>query len=107
ISQQKVGAGPQLWTSSSKESEMEHQRYTGVVSHLAKDRGYFFILYNGQKVFCHRSNWSEFEFPEVWDQVSFEVGPGHNNFPHQAINARPEHGLDADPLTVAGLAGAK
>jgi cold shock CspA family protein len=79
------------------------ERYIGLVAHTVEDRGYFFILYNGQRIFCHASHWSEFKFPGLGDRVSFEIGPGRGSRnPLQAVNVRPEFGLSADPLTVAG-----
>jgi cold shock CspA family protein len=51
------------------------ERRTGTVVHAEKERGYFFIQYQGRRIFCHVSRWSELEMPQVNDQVSFEVGP--------------------------------
>ena len=67
------------------------ERKTGTVVHVVKDKGYWFILFEGRRIFCHASNWTELEFPAVGDRVSFELGPARQtNFSHQAINVRPD-----------------
>ncbi len=67
------------------------ERKTGTVAHVVKDKGYWFILFEGHRIFCHASNWSELEFPAVGDHVSFELGPARQSgFQHQAVNVQPE-----------------
>jgi cold shock CspA family protein len=67
------------------------ERKIGTVVHVVKDRGYWFILFEGRRVFCHISNWSELEFPAVGDRVSFELGsPRKNTYQQQAVSIRPE-----------------
>ena len=79
------------------------ERKTGAVVHVVKDKGYWFILFEGRRIFCHASNWSELEFPAVGDQVSFELGPARQtNFQHQAVNVQPEPSAGIQALA-AGL----
>ena len=50
------------------------ERNSGIVVHLVKEKGYWFILYEGRRIYCHVSNWSELEMPNVGDSVTFELG---------------------------------
>jgi cold shock CspA family protein len=75
------------------------ERKTGTIVHVVKDRGYWFILFEGRRIFCHVSNWSQVEFPAIGDRVSFEFGPARqSNFQDQAVNVRPEIAAGADAL---------
>lgn len=75
------------------------ERKTGAVVHLVKDRGYWFILFQGRRIFCHVSNWSQVEFPAIGDLVSFEFGPARqSNFQDQAVNVRPDVTAGVDAL---------
>lgn len=67
------------------------ERQSGTVVYVVKERGFWFILCEGHRYFCHISNWSEIKMPAVGDQVSFEFGPSRQSgFQHQAVNARPD-----------------
>jgi|HubBroStandDraft_6_1064221.scaffolds.fasta_scaffold01232_3 hypothetical protein len=79
------------------------ERKIGTVVHVVKDRGYWFILFDSRRIFCHASNWSELDFPAIGDRVSFELGPARqSNFQHQAVNVQPELGTGIQALA-AGL----
>jgi hypothetical protein len=70
----------------------EAVRRAGTVVDVIKDRGYFFILYEGRRIFCHVSNWSELEMPLVNDRVSFEVGPAKKpKYTFEAVNVQPAY----------------
>jgi cold shock CspA family protein len=78
------------------------ERKSGTVVHLVKEKGYWFILFEGRRIFCHVSNWSEVEMPSVGDHVSFELGPARQtSFSHQAINVTPAE-INAGLKTLAG-----
>lgn len=65
------------------------ERFTGVVGHVVPEGGYFWILYKERRVFSHIDYWSELEFPQEGDAVSFEVGPAKPPYKFQAINVQP------------------
>ena len=65
-------------------------RNIGVVTHVRKDRGFFFILCEGQRYFAHISNWTELDLPDIGTKVSFELGPGRSDpTKQQAVMIKP------------------
>jgi hypothetical protein len=66
-------------------------RYVAPVAYIPKgDRGYWFVLFNGQRIFCHISNYSEIDVPPVGKLLSFSLTTGHHpELGPQAINIRP------------------
>ena len=67
------------------------QRYVAPVAYVPKgDRGFWFVLWNERRLYCHISNYSELEPPKFRDLVSFEIGPATRpEFGIQAIKMRP------------------
>jgi hypothetical protein len=66
------------------------ERMIGVVGHVVEDGGYFWILYKQRRVFAHVEQWSELEFPQEGNVVTFEVGPAKPPHRFQAVNVQPE-----------------
>ena len=61
----------------------------GVVKHWDLRRGFGWLkVSNGRDYFCHIKNWLETDAPTVGRAVEFELGPGRNGKPDQAINVR-------------------
>lgn len=67
------------------------KRYVGPVAYVPKgDRGFWFVLWNERRLYCHISNYSELEPPKFRDLVSFEIGPAlRQEFGIQAVKIRP------------------
>ena|SRR5215469_14908573 len=77
------------------------ERQIGIVSFVVKDKGYWFILSNGERIFAHISHYSQMNPPSVGDTVSFEVGEGrYPNSKKQAVKIR----LENTPATVGAKA---
>jgi hypothetical protein len=66
-------------------------RHVAPVAYIPKgDRGFWFVLFNGQRVFCHISNYSEVDVPPVGKLLSFELSAGHRpELGPQAVKIRP------------------
>jgi cold shock CspA family protein len=70
--------------------QKNQERRTGTVVHVENQRGYFFIHYDGGRIFCHVAQWSELEMPLLNEQVSCEIGPARKpQYQFEAANARP------------------
>ena len=67
----------------------EAVRKVGIVVHVVKERGFFFIFHEERRIFCHAKQWLEARMPSVDDVVSFEEGEGLAGKPTQALNAKP------------------
>ena len=84
---------------------MEGTRRIGTVAFIAPERGFWFVVSKGDRIFCHVANWSdtEVEMPKVGDRISFELGPGRTpNRPQQAIRMLM-HSAGLLPDTTPGL----
>jgi cold shock CspA family protein len=64
-------------------------RYVGAVIHVNHGGGFFFIFYEGRRIFCHASQWSELKLPRTADIVSFSIGPGRKGHIFEAIAVKP------------------
>jgi hypothetical protein len=66
-------------------------RFIGPVAYVAKgDKGYWFILLNGQRIFCHIKHYSEIYPPQRGQLLSFELAPPrHAGLGPEAVNVRP------------------
>jgi len=74
------------------------RRKFGVVCHVKHDKGYWFVLDEDVRRFCHVSHWSEIEMPKVGDTISFELGPARNGGPDECVKAKPAQAPGADAL---------
>jgi hypothetical protein len=69
----------------------------GPILHVVPHRGFFFVFYEGRRIFCHVSRWSELKLPAVGDIVSFEIGPGRKpQYPFEGIAVRPATKEESD-----------
>lgn len=66
-------------------------RYVAPVAYVAQgNRSFWFVLWNGRRIYCHISNYSELQPPRIGDWLSFELGPGRRpELGEMAINIRP------------------
>ena len=78
----------------------------GVIRKWDLERGFGWLASpNGRNYFCHITNWLEPDAPTVGRAVEFELGPGVNGKPQQAVSAR--YVIDAGVNALASGAGAE
>jgi cold shock CspA family protein len=77
----------------------------GVVKKWDLERGFGWIrVPNGRDYFLHIKNWLESDAPEIGRTIEFDLGPGFNGKPQQAINGRYFH---AGVSALTGSGGAE
>ena len=64
--------------------------YTGSVTRVFGERGFFFVTFGERQIFAHVKQWSELAYPKVGDPVTFEVRASRDTR-HQweAFNVKP------------------